>query len=93
MYCVHYELTIQRVKMTTECSVAIMDTPLKKADPGCPSIPSSIGALNIGEALCDLEASVNVMSKSMFGKLRLSKPEPTSMCLELADHPVRYPED
>ncbi|XP_039841091.1 uncharacterized protein LOC120700977 [Panicum virgatum] len=81
------------VKMTTECSAAIMDTPLeKKADPGCPSIPCSISALNIDKALCDLGASVSVMSKSMFDKLRLPKPEPTSMCLELADHSVRYPE-
>ena len=43
-------------------------------------------------ALCDLGASVSVMSKSMFDKLRLPKPEQTSMCLELADHSVRYPE-
>ena len=81
------------VKMTTECSAAIMDTPLeKKADPGCPSIPCSISALNIDKALCDLGASVSVMSKSMFDKLRLPKPEPTSMCLELADRSVIYPE-
>ncbi|KAJ1260927.1 hypothetical protein BS78_10G269200 [Paspalum vaginatum] len=79
------------VKLTTECSAAIMDTPLqKKADPGCPTIPCSIGALNIDKALCDLGASVSVMPKSMFDKLKLPKPEPTSMCLELADCSVRY---
>ncbi|KAJ1275713.1 hypothetical protein BS78_05G157200 [Paspalum vaginatum] len=81
------------VKMTTECSAAIMDAPLqKKADPGCPTIPCSIGALNIDKALCDLRASVSVIPKSVFNKLKLPKPEPTSMCLELADHSVRYPE-
>ncbi|KAJ1270384.1 hypothetical protein BS78_06G048600 [Paspalum vaginatum] len=81
------------VKLTTECSAAIMDTPLqKKADPGCPTIPCSIGALNIDKALCDLGASVSVMPKSVFDKLKLPKPEPTSMCLELVDRSIRYPE-
>ncbi|KAJ1275455.1 hypothetical protein BS78_05G136500 [Paspalum vaginatum] len=81
------------VKMTTECSVAIMDAHLqKKADSRCPTIPCSIGALNIDKALCNLRASVSFMRKSVFDKLKLPKPEPTSMCLELADCSVRYPE-
>ncbi|WVZ53339.1 hypothetical protein U9M48_004299 [Paspalum notatum var. saurae] len=87
------EMPSECVKLTTECSAAVMDTPLqKKADPGCLTIPCSIGALNIDKALCDLGASVSVMPKSVFDKLKLPKPEPTSMCLELADHLVRYPE-
>ena len=36
-------------------------------------------------------ASVNVMPKNVFEKLRLPEPEPTAMCLELADNSVRYP--
>ncbi|WVZ83061.1 hypothetical protein U9M48_030244 [Paspalum notatum var. saurae] len=55
------EMPFECVKLTTECSAAIMDTPLqKKADP------------------------------RLFDKLKLPKLEPTSMCLELADHSVRY---
>ena len=42
-------------------------------------------------ALCDLGASVSVMPKNVFEKLRLPEPEPTAMCLELADNSVRYP--
>ncbi|XP_012700409.1 uncharacterized protein LOC105914133 [Setaria italica] len=43
-------------------------------------------------ALCDLGASVSVMPKVVFKKLRLLEPEPTAMCLELVDNTVRYPE-
>src|SRR6185312_4163461 len=42
-------------------------------------------------ALCDLGASVSVMPKNMFEKLSLPEPEPTAMCLELADNSIRYP--
>ena len=42
-------------------------------------------------ALCDLGASVSVMPKNVFEKLSLPEPEPTAMCLELADNSVRYP--
>ena len=87
------EMPSECVKLTTECSAAIMDVPLQKmADPGCPTIPCSIGVLNIDKALCDLGASVSVMPKSVFDRLKLPKPEPTSICLELADRSVRYPE-
>ena len=80
------------VKLTKECSAAIADHTLeKKRDLGCPIIPSSIGALTFDKALCDLGASVSVMPRDVFEKLRLPEPEPTAMCLELADNSVRYP--
>ena len=66
-------------------------TPEKKRDPGCPTILCSIGSLLSERALCDLGASVSVMPKNVFEKLRLPEPEPTAMCLELADNSVRYP--
>ena len=80
------------VKLTEECSAAIVDHTLeKKRDLGCPTIPCSIGALMFDKALCDLGASVSVMPRDVFEKLRLPEPEPTAMCLELADNSVRYP--
>ena len=80
------------VKLTEECSAAIAnEAPEKKRDPGCPTIPCSIGSLMFERALCDLGASVSVMPKNVFEKLRLPEPEPTAMCLELADNSVRYP--
>jgi hypothetical protein len=42
-------------------------------------------------ALCDLGASVSVMPRDVFEKLRLSELEPTAMCLELGDNSIRYP--
>ena len=75
------------VKLTEECSAAIAnEAPDKKRDPGCP-----IKILMFERALCDLGASVSVMPKNVFEKLSLPKPEPTAMCLELADNSVRYP--
>ena len=80
------------VKLTEECSAAIANqAPEKKRDPGCPTIPCSIGALMFNKAFCDLGASVSVMPRDVFEKLRLPEPEPTAMCLELADNSVRYP--
>ena len=34
-------------------------------------------------AFCDLGASVSVMPKNVFEKLRLPEPEPTAMCLDV----------
>ena len=86
------EIPPSTVKLTEECSAAIAnEAPEKKRDPGCPTIPCSIGSLMFEKALCDLGASVSVMPKNVFEKLRLPEPEPTAMCLELADNSVRYP--
>jgi hypothetical protein len=75
-----------------ECSAAILNTsPVKKKDPGCPTIDCSIGSQNFENALCDLVASVSVMPKKVFDKLNYSTLTPTSMCLQLADQSVRYP--
>ena len=85
------EIPPSTVKLT-ECSAAITnEAPEKKRDPGCPIIPCSIGSLMFERALCDLGASVSVMPKNVFEKLSLPEPEPTAMCLGLADNSVRYP--
>ena len=86
------EIPPSTVKLTEECSSAIAnEAPEKKRDPECPTIPCSIGSLTFERALCDLGASVSVMPKNVFEKLRLPEPEPTAMCLELVDNSVRYP--
>jgi hypothetical protein len=72
--------------------VAILNTsPIKKKDPGCPTIDCSIESQNFKNALCNLGASVNVIPKKVFNKLSYSMLTPTSMCLQLADQSVRYP--
>ena len=43
------------------------------------------------QALCDLEASVNIMPKATFEKLSYPTLSPTMMCIQLADSTIRYP--
>jgi hypothetical protein len=84
--------TTEVIKLTEECSAAILNTsPVKKKDPGCPTIECSIGDQYFNNALCDLGASVSVMPKSIFDKLKHQTLVPTSMCLQLADQSIRYP--
>jgi hypothetical protein len=62
----------------------------KQKDPECLTIPCSVGSFQFEKALCDLGASVSVMPRDVFEKLRLPL-EPTGMCLELRDNSIRYP--
>jgi hypothetical protein len=82
-------LGVDHVKMS-ECSAAIANGLEKQKDPGCPTIPCSVGSFKFEKALCDLGASVSVMPRDVFEKLRLPL-EPTGMCFELGDNSIRYP--
>jgi hypothetical protein len=83
-------LEIDHVKMSEQCSVAIANGLKKQKDPGCPTIPCSVGSFKFEKALCDLGASVSIMPRDVFEKLRLPL-EPMGMCLELGDNSIRYP--
>jgi hypothetical protein len=83
-------LGADHVKMSEQCSAAIANGLEKKKDPGCPTIPCSVGLFKFEKALCDLGASVSVMPTDVFEKLRLPL-EPTGMCFELGDNSIRYP--
>jgi hypothetical protein len=83
-------LGVDHVKMSEECSAAIAYELEQQKDPGCPTIPCFVGSFNFEKALCDLGASVSVMQRDVFEKLRLLL-EPTGMCLELGDNSIRYP--
>jgi hypothetical protein len=74
--------TTEVIKLTGECSEAILNTsPTKKKDPGFPTIDCSIGSQHFDNALCDLGASDSMIPKSVFDKLTYSIIEPASMCL------------
>jgi predicted aspartyl protease len=77
--------------MSEQCSVAIANGLEKQGDPGCPTIPCYVGSFKFEIALCDLGASVSVMPRDVFEKLRLSELEPMPMCLEVGDNSIRYP--
>jgi hypothetical protein len=83
-------LGVDHVKMSEEYSATIANGLEKQKDPGCPTIPCSVGSFNFAKALRDLGASVSVMPRDVFNKLRLSL-EPTGMCLELGDNSIHYP--
>jgi hypothetical protein len=83
-------LGVDHVKMFEQCSVAIAKGLERQKDLGCPTIPCSVGSFKFEKALCDLGASVSIMPRDVFKKLRLPL-EPTVMCLELGDNSIRYP--
>jgi hypothetical protein len=81
-------LGIDHVKMSEQCSACKWTKEAK--DLGCPTIPCSVGSFKFEKVLCDLGASVSVMPRDVFEKLRLPL-EPTGMSLELGDNSIRYP--
>jgi hypothetical protein len=83
-------LGVDHVKMSEQCSAAIANGLEKQKDPGCPRIPCSVGSFKFDKALCDFGASVSIMPRDVFEKLRLPL-EPPGMCLELGDSSIRYP--
>jgi predicted aspartyl protease len=81
-------LEVDHVKMSEQCSAAIANGLEKQKDPECLTIPCSVGSFKFEKALCDLGASVSVMPRDVFEKLRLPL-KPTGMCLELGDNSIR----
>ena len=45
----------------------------------------------IGKALCDLGASINLMTLSIMKKLGISEVKPTMVSLQLADRSINFP--
>ncbi|XP_038895777.1 uncharacterized protein LOC120083941 [Benincasa hispida] len=47
--------------------------------------------LDVGHALCDLGAIINLMPLSIFKKLGIDEVQPTSVTLQLVDRTIKYP--
>ncbi|MCI06819.1 hypothetical protein A2U01_0027880 [Trifolium medium] len=78
--------------LTEECSALLQKTlPRKCKDLGSFTIPCTIGGIEIGRALCDLGANVNLMPLSIMKKLNCGEAKPTRMTLILADCTKVYP--
>ncbi|XP_019241107.1 PREDICTED: uncharacterized protein LOC109221100 [Nicotiana attenuata] len=72
--------------LTEECSARVQSKlPPKLKDPGCFTIHLSLGKQDVGRALCDLGASINLMSSSLFKQLGLGVLKPTTITLQLVD--------
>ncbi|XP_049381274.1 uncharacterized protein LOC125845788 [Solanum stenotomum] len=73
------------------CIIATRSLVLKKEDPGAFAIPCTIWLLHFAKALCDLGASINLMSLSIYKKLVLGALKPTVMRLLMAHRTVKKP--
>ena len=55
------------------------------------TISCTIRDSTIDKALCDLGASINLMSLSMFRKLGLGEVKPTTISLQMVDRSLTFP--
>ncbi|XP_019265861.1 PREDICTED: uncharacterized protein LOC109243393 [Nicotiana attenuata] len=68
------------VALTEECTSRIQHKlPQKLKDPGSFTIPVRISKIDVGRALYDLGASINLMPLSVFKQLGLGAPRPTTI--------------
>ncbi|XP_073153675.1 uncharacterized protein [Henckelia pumila] len=80
------------ISLTENCSALVQNKiPLKQKDPGSFSIPCVINDIQFHKALCDWDASINLMPYSVFRKLSLGEPKSTRMSLQLVDRSIKYP--
>ena len=80
------------VSLTATCSVVIQNSlPEKMQDPGSFTIPCEIGHADMGKALCDFGASINLMPLSVAKRLSLGELTPTAMTLQMADITLAHP--
>ncbi|XP_038889202.1 uncharacterized protein LOC120079086 [Benincasa hispida] len=80
------------VALTYECSALFQkDILTKMKDPGSFTLPCSIGGKKVGNALCNLGASINLMPLLIFKKLDIGNARPTTITLQLADRSIMHP--
>jgi hypothetical protein len=70
-------------------TVILNNLPPKLTDPRSFTIPCSLGNIKFKNTLCDLGASVNLMPRSVFERLRIGDLKPTNISLQMADGSVR----
>ena len=81
------------VSLTATCSAVIQNSlPEKMQDPGSFTIPCEIGHADMGKALCDSGASINLMPFAVAKRLSLGELTPTAMTLQMADKTLAHPE-
>ncbi|XP_070029698.1 uncharacterized protein [Nicotiana sylvestris] len=81
----------ETIKMTHQVSAIVHSMDPKLEDPDAFTIPYTIGSEDFVKALCDLGASNNLMTHSVFKTLGIGKPRPTSMRLQMMDRTMKRP--
>ena len=75
------------------CSAVIQNSlPEKMQDPGIFTIPCEIGHADVGKALCDYGASINLMPLFVAKILSLGELTPTTMTLQMTNRTLTHPE-
>ncbi|KAL4303062.1 hypothetical protein GQ457_10G009490 [Hibiscus cannabinus] len=75
----------ETIVVTSDYCVGRVELPMKKKHPDSFIIHCYIGNNFMGNALCDLGSSVNLMPKAVFKKLGIGIERPTTVILQLAD--------
>ncbi|XP_050944045.1 uncharacterized protein LOC127150383 [Cucumis melo] len=65
----------------------------KMIDLGSFMVPCLIGIMDLGHAMCDLKASINLMPLSIFMKLKIGEIQPTHMRLQFINRSIAKSED
>ena len=82
----------KRIKLSETVSYVLLDKfPTKKRDPGAPLITCEVGGKKFIKTLLDSGASVNILPKMVYDRLKLGEIEPACIDLLLADGSVRQP--
>ncbi|XP_040361841.1 uncharacterized protein LOC121049232 [Rosa chinensis] len=82
----------ENVFLRKEASSVIQQMlPPKLGDPGCFTVPCTIGLRNFDKALLDLGASINLMPYEVYKTLALEDIKPGKIRLQMADQSVVYP--
>ena len=77
------------VELNEECSAILLNKlPQKLKNPRSFTTPCTIGSISFDKALCDLGASINLMSLSILQKLGLKEPTPSNVTLQLVDSSI-----
>ncbi|XP_070041451.1 uncharacterized protein [Nicotiana tomentosiformis] len=87
-----YKKFLEILKQIQTCS-AIVTRPIaeKLSNRGSFTIPCTIGNYAFAKAICDLEASINLMPLAIYKILGIGRSRPTSMLLQLADRTMKRP--
>lgn len=84
----------ETIALTQECSVLFKNNiPAKMKDLGNFTLPCPIGGMDVGQTLCDLETSINLMPLSIFKKLGIGEVRPTTVMLQLVDRSIMHPKE
>ena len=81
------------VNLIATCNAVIQNSlPKKMQDPGSFTIRYKIGHDDMGKALCDFRASINLMPLSVAKRLILGELIPTSMTLQMVNKTLAHSE-